>query len=179
MFDKNIFKSNVSGIVAKVSEKTHEAVEAIVTDADGDAVNVIAKKTKQLKHLALALSDADYIVSYVDGCNFIRVQPNPCPTPRTYTITHIPVSFAQAIQLVKTAGFAVVEDVRNGVPHATAIGIGADYDALTKVIYKLSEGGIRVTYYGCGPFFEFDDAQAKSPTEEATAAMEVSIVSAV
>lgn len=179
MFDKREFTSNISEIVARISEKTHEAT--VITDADGDKITIIAKSKHTLRCIASALSESDYIVTYTgDSSNFIRVSPNDCDTMASKpAISHIPLTFAEAIQLVKNAGFGVVEEVRNGVSHATAVANSISHDSLTKTVYALCHGGISVIYYGVGNFFEFDGTQVSSTEETPAISCETVVEAAV
>lgn len=170
MFDKKSFTSNVSEIIAKISEKSHTQVNFYLTNAEADIITVITRDDESLNLIAATLCEEDYLVYFVgDGSNFLQVRTNPCPTPKEYVITHIPITYLEAIDLIKNAGFGVVEDTSKGVKHVTAVGgNNVDHDSLAKIVHALSTGGIMVNYLGVGNFFEFDEVQASSAFKNAT-----------
>lgn len=164
MFNKEDFKANISEIIATIPEKSHTEVDFYLTDAEADIITVITRDDESLELIVAKLCEEDHLVDFVGvGSNFLQVKPNPCPTPKEYVITHIPITYLEAIALVKAAKYGVVEDIRNGIKHVTVIGYNnAQREDISKIVTTLCAGGIAVTYRGVGNFFEFDDVPASS-----------------
>ena len=115
-----------------------------------------------LEEIALALSSADYIVSFLRGTNFLTVRKNYHPTPAAIPAKLVctPISFVEALEKLKVYedSVEVITPEDAEVNCATIVAKQSWMrPVLSEIAMMLSSGGMFVNYHeGCN-FIEFEE----------------------
>lgn len=138
---------------------------------------VISKKfdADEMERIAMSLSEDDVLVSYHDGCNFLRCEASPMPTPATAPkIQRIPANLDEALAIAKSYGLAVTSDVNISGKRTITV-VSNDKSALTEGCFELSYRGLHVSHIQNSNFVlvtDVDHTEAKTevtPTATAVA----------